>query len=160
MDNHNPTTPGTLDPESAQPAPHIPMAQHCSEPSLTCRASLRSHNASSRQENRHGHPEQVQEHPPIPWVTSTLCSNLHITVWIRRRGSRLHFWSGVGWCCCFSCQNLPSSIYTAQQGHHIRKSSRELLEIECWPYRDANSTSGWSLPASGLMTQIGMLNWG
>lgn len=34
-DNHKPTSPGTLDPEPAQPAPHIPTAQHCSEPSLT-----------------------------------------------------------------------------------------------------------------------------
>lgn len=83
------------------------------------------------------------------------CFSLEITAWIQRRGSRLHFWSGVGWCCCFSCHNLPSSIYTAQQGHHIRKSSRELLEIECWPYRDANPTSSWSLSASRLMSQ----NW-
>lgn len=72
-----------------------------------------------------------------------------------KKSSRLHFWSGVGWCCCFSCQNLPSSIYAAQQGHHIRKSSRELLEIQCWPQRDANPTSSWSLSASGLMMQ----NW-
>lgn len=127
------TITGTLDPESAQPAPHIPMAQHCSEPSLTPQSFTEELQFFLQAEKQTWTPRAGPEPPSHCLVTSTLCFSLEITVWIQRRGSRLHFWSVVGWCCCFSCQNLPSSIYTAQQDHHTRKSSRELLEIECWP---------------------------
>lgn len=66
------TITGTLDPESAQPAPHIPMAQHCSEPSLTPQSFTEELQFFLQAEKQTWTPRAGPEPPSHCLVTSTL----------------------------------------------------------------------------------------